>query len=230
MEQAGIQESDGFIPAKESPLFTALFSCFSRWLFRFRFQQVWVHQQYQPRSGTSTLYYLNHSSWWDGLIPLLLNRYLFRQRGRAVMEEKQMKRYRFFKWLGTFSINPADRNHTLRSLRYAAETLKRKNSALYLYPEGKILPFSDNKPDFQRGIAWLCRQCPDMDIVPVGIYIHTMRSGRPELHIWIGEPAGVVHGSSEQELIETLETRLQAILQNLKQTGGIDDSPYRKWM
>lgn len=230
MTQTGTPESNGFIPAQESPLFTALFSRFTRWLFRFRFQQVWIHQEYRPEPGSSTLYYLNHSSWWDGLIPLLLNRYLFLQQGRAMMEEKQMRRYRFFKWLGTFSINPDHRIHTLRSLRYAAKTLQRDNSALYLYPEGKILPFSDDKPDFQRGLVWLCRQCPDVDTVPVGIYIHTMRFSRPELHIWIGKQAGAMPGLSEQELQEKLEEKLQAILQNLHQTGGIDDSPYRKWI
>ncbi len=90
-----------------------------------------------------SVYFLNHTSWWDGLIPLLLNQKLFKQRARAIMELEQMQTYPFFKWLGTFSIDVDDPTHTLKSMRYAIKSMQRNNAALYIYPEGEIRPASE---------------------------------------------------------------------------------------
>ncbi|MDX1586425.1 MAG: hypothetical protein R3222_06770, partial [Balneolaceae bacterium] len=59
-----------FIPARESSLFIALFSRYVRFLFWRRFSNIWIRQEYKPNSYSKTVYYLNHHSWWDGIIPL----------------------------------------------------------------------------------------------------------------------------------------------------------------
>lgn len=224
------QNENQFIEANESRLFISLFGWYVKWLFRFRFKQIWIKQDYYPESDSRTIYYLNHSSWWDGIIPLLLNRYLFNQRARAMMEDKQMLRYTFFRRIGAFSVNLDAPRKSGRSLRYAMESMKRDNSSLYIYPEGKIVPFSVKKPEFEGGLTWLARQLPEVDIVPVGIYIHTIRHDKPELHINIGqkvETNGAIE--SKQQLQQKLESSLQLLLGNLQQFSGFEDSYFKKW-
>ena len=226
------QNQAGFIPAQESKLITSLFGWYTKWLFRSRFKRVWLKQSYRPASDSRTIYYLNHSSWWDGLIPLLLNRNLFHQRGRAMMEDKQMLRYRFFRRIGAFSVNLENPRHSLPSLRYALDSMKRENASLYIYPEGKIVPFTVDKPVFQGGLTWLSDRLPEVDVVPVGIYIHTMRGSKPELHISIGEPVdrtGFNDSGDRKGLQHRLELSLQSLLLGLQKYSGFDDSEFKKW-
>jgi chlorobactene lauroyltransferase len=216
------QNENQFIEAKESRSFISLFGWYVKWLFRFRFKQIWFKQDYYPESDSRTIYYLNHSSWWDGIIPLLLNQYLFNQKARAMMEDQQMLRYAFFRRLGAFSVNLDTPRKSARSLRYAVESMKRDNASLYIYPEGKIAPFSVKKPEFEGGLTWLARKLPEVDIVPVGIYIHTIRHDKPELHIHIGEAVDAIHDFNSTDLLqEKLEHSLQFLLIELRQHCGV---------
>lgn len=216
-----------FIPANESPLFKKLFGWYTRLLFRYRFKKVWIHQEYKPGRNARTVYFLNHTSWWDGLIPLLLNQSRFHQQARALMEVEQMQNYPFFKWLGTFSIDPADKVHTLTSLRYALDSMHRHNASLFIYPEGEIRPVK-TKIELKSGLGWFYLQLPNVDFVPVGIHMHTIRSNKPELHIWVDKP--VVFSGDQQRLQVTrkCEKKMETVLENLFETAGFDDSLYEQ--
>lgn len=147
-----------FIPARESKLFINIFRFYTRMLFRRRFEHVWLRQEYQPGDESRTVYYLNHNSWWDGLIPFLLNEYRFGQRARALMEDKQIEQYPFFNKIGAFSINRDNTRSAITSLRYAVQSMQRKQASLFIYPEGELRPISGTL-DFEGGLGWL-GTCP----------------------------------------------------------------------
>ena len=44
------------------------------------------------------LLFCNHTNWWDGLIVFLLTRQMRHKAVYCMMEEKQLKHYRFFTW------------------------------------------------------------------------------------------------------------------------------------
>lgn len=192
-----------------------MFDLYTRWLFRRRFENVWVEQGYKPDSESKTIYYLNHTSWWDGLIPLLLNRKLFRQNARAMMEDKQMEKYGLFKRIGAFSVNLENPRSAVRSLRYAVESMKRPNSSLFIYPEGEIVPFSTDKPNFKNGLGWIVNQCPDTDVVPIGIYINTEKFDKPELFMKIGKTIEINGDDSAANLNSFFERRMGQLLKEL---------------
>jgi chlorobactene lauroyltransferase len=220
-----------FIPARESKIFITLFGWYTRLLFKRRFKSIWLRQDYQPQTENKTVYFLNHSSWWDGIIPLLLNNYLFHQQARAIMEDKQMIRYPFFRRIGAFSVNLENNRKTIQSLKYALESMERPNASLFIYPEGRMVPFSTDKPDFRGGLAWMYKKLPEIDFVPIGIYIHTLRYDKPELHIRIGKAVSY-NGDpgSTEELQEYLETELQKLLIELHSKSGINNSGFVKWI
>jgi chlorobactene lauroyltransferase len=205
-----------FIPAKESRWFIAIFDFYVRNLFWRRFKNILIDQQYQPTKESRTIYFLNHTSWWDGLIPLLLNQKLFQQNARAMMEDRQMRDHPFFSKIGAFSVNLENPRSAVQSLRYAVESMKRPNSCLFIFPEGKIVPFSTNRPNFKKGLGWLSKQCPDADIVPVGIYIQTARHDKPELYIRVGAPVQTDHTLSSESLNEIFEIQMGTFLNALQ--------------
>jgi 1-acyl-sn-glycerol-3-phosphate acyltransferase len=218
-----------FIPAKESSLFIKFFRLYTWLLFKWRFKAVWLKQEYEPGSGQKTIYYLNHHSWWDGLIPLLLNEFRFHQQARALMEDQQMKKYSLFQKIGAFSINRKDPRQAITSLRYAVQSFQRENASLFIYPEGTMTP-AGSKMNFEGGVGWLSRKLPEVDMVPIGIYIHTIRHDKPELHLHVGNPIQYDDSASGEERTQLFEQQLDRILEHLRETGGFDDSEFERFL
>lgn len=155
---------------------------------------------------------MNHNSWWDGLIPFYLDRKLFRQNARGMMEKKQLERYSFFRRLGVYSIEPEIPRSALLSLRYSVESMQNPNASLYIYPEGKLVPFTGDIKPFKKGLGWLAKQCPDADLVPIAIFIHTMKSDKPQLHVSVGESVDVSRTIDANTINFHLENSLRGIL------------------
>ncbi|HKK45554.1 MAG TPA: lysophospholipid acyltransferase family protein [Balneolaceae bacterium] len=214
-----------FIPAKESIFFIKVFRIYTRWLFKRRFTNVWLKQEYEPCSVCKTVYYLNHHSWWDGLIPFLLNEFLFHQQARALMEDKQMRQYKFFQKIGAFSINRDNPRKAITSLRYAVRSFDRDHASLFIYPEGKITPVGSSM-NFEGGLAWLSNKLSDVDFIPVGIHQHTIRHDKPELHLHIGPPTRFHNLPSNNERTQLFEEMLDHMLTRLREKAGFDDSEF----
>lgn len=221
------------VEAKENRFFIFLFRYYTRLLFKRRFDGVWLKSSYEPRGGTPVIYYSNHNSWWDGLIPFLLNEFLWGHNGRAMMEEDQIRNYSFFRRIGAFSVNRKDRRDVISSLRYATESLKREHPCLYLYPEGKIVPFHESlEPTFEGGLTWLAYHRADLDVVPVGLYIHTMQSDKPRLLIRIGEALKLPSGEDSDNRSRTafLEDSLGNYLKEISVRSEPEAMGFRRWV
>ncbi len=218
-----------FIPARESSFFIKVFRIYVKFLFKRRFKKVWIRQDYRPGTESRTVYYLNHHSWWDGIIPLLLNEYLLKQNARALMEDKQMRQYPFFKKIGAFSIDREDPRKAITSLRYAVQSMNRDRASLFIYPEGKITPVG-SPMNFEGGLAWLQSKIPEADFVPIGIYMHTIRYDKPELHLHIGNAVTLSKRSSTDYITKVYEDSLNKILDTLRTTAGFDDSSFRPFV
>ncbi len=203
-----------FIPARESRFMIWFFTTFTRILMWIRFKRMYVNHRYAP-NGRSTVYFLNHNYWWDGLLPLYLNHRLFKQRARAFMEDKQIHEHRFFSKIGAFSINLEDPKSTITSLRFAVDSLSQPNSAVFIYPEGRIVPPADKVQPFKQGLAWLAQHSSNTDFVPVAIHIDYSKQSKPELYLSVGEAMKIDETASKQELTTQFEHSLNTLLGNL---------------
>ncbi|HKJ34547.1 MAG TPA: lysophospholipid acyltransferase family protein [Balneolales bacterium] len=211
-----------FIPSAENRAFSRIFGFYVKWLFKVRFKNVWIQQEYQPASDSQTVYFINHTTWWDGIIPLLLNEYIFHQKARAMMEDKQLRKYPFFKYIGAFSVNKTDPLKAIASLRYAMNSLQEKNTSLFIYPEGKLIPEYVNHLTFEPGIGWLYDHCPNCDFVPITISILMLRGSQPDLFIKIGQPVKKESKDSNVNSTSFLEQCLTEELKRLHQKANTE--------
>ena len=218
-----------FLPANESPIFIKLFRLYTWLLFKRRFKKVWVKQEYDPCAECKTIYYLNHHSWWDGLIPLLLNEFRFRQNARALMEDTQMQEYPFFQKIGAFSINRQNPRKAIRSLRYAVDSFDRDKASLFIYPEGSITPVG-SKMNFQGGLSWLTDKLPKVDVVPIAIHMHTIRHDQPELHLHVGDRLRIEEQWSSDKRTRVLEKQMDEMLADLREKAGFDDAEFEHFL
>jgi 1-acyl-sn-glycerol-3-phosphate acyltransferase len=221
-----------FIPARESRWFIAGFRWYVKWLFARRFDQIWIRQSYFPASDHRTIYYLNHTSWWDGLIPLLLNEFRFKQSARAVMEDRQMRDFPFFSRIGAFSIDRANPRSALKSLRYGMDHLRQPGRCLFIYPEGKLYPQEQSPATFEGGLAWMIGQFKDLsnlNIVPIGIYSHLMDADRPTLLLNIASSLSLSTQDARADIQQQLEEQLRQCVYEIGQHTKNPESYFERW-
>ncbi|GER88455.1 glycerol acyltransferase [Dictyobacter vulcani] len=130
----------------------------------------------------------NHSSWWDGYVAALVERQL-KLDGYLMMEEPQLKRYFFFRWIGCFSVNRQNPRSALQTLHYAARLLKKRPGRMvWLFPQGEIAP-NDYRPlVFFSGAAHIAKLAAPALLYPAAIRIEYLAEQRPDLYISLGKP------------------------------------------
>ncbi|MBK9943128.1 MAG: lysophospholipid acyltransferase family protein [Kouleothrix sp.] len=142
----------------------------------------------QPHEGP-LIVYLNHPSWWDGYMTFVLNRVILRGRfqGYAMMEEPQLRRYRFFSWSGAFSVDRHDARSAMRSVRYISRLLaERRNRCMYIFPQGEITP-NDRRPlELFAGVAQVARRAGGALLWPVALRYEFRGEQHPEAFIRAG--------------------------------------------
>lgn len=187
------------------------------------FHRVWL-QQHGPLPDPSAgplILYLNHSSWWDGYLAYVIHRMVLRGRfdTHLLMEERQLRAYRFFTWSGAFSINRHDPKETWRSLRYAARLLRggERPRALFIFPQGEILP-ADRRPlVILPGIARIVAFAGPITLCPVALRYEFLGQQWPHAFIRIGPAHRVADPKDSRGTLAEVTARLTAACDALRE-------------
>ena len=185
-------EAQPAIPASHIRLAEEIiYHCFVQWPIWSTFDRVWLHVDGplpHPADGP-IIAYMNHCSWWDGYIPLLFHREVFDRQfeNYLMMDYRQLRRYRFFAWIGAFSVTINNRREAARSVAYITQLLAtRQDRFLWIYPQGKIVP-NDRRPIvIHRGIARIARQAGGVLLWPIALRYEFRGEQRPEAFIRAG--------------------------------------------
>lgn len=138
--------------------------------------------------GVPLVLYGNHPGWWDAVLPLILSRRHFRHDAYAMMEEKQLARYGFFRKIGCFSVVRENPREALRSLAYAKELLEGSSRALWVFPQG-VLTSAEKRPlGFYNGTARLLRDLGEVIAIPVAFRYEFVEQELPEAFVAVGKP------------------------------------------
>ncbi len=142
----------------------------------------------EEQRGLPLIICANHSSWWDGYVAVLVERYL-NVDGYLMMEEAQLRRYFFFTWAGCFSVDRHNARSAMESVQYAAHLLKqRPGRMVWLFPQGEIQPNDFRPLTFFSGAAHIARLTSPSLLCPLAIRIEHLAEQRPDLFISMGEP------------------------------------------
>lgn len=134
----------GLEPANPSKRFRRFFAWYSRRLFRRDFSTVSlapgssdVLARASAHDGP-VLFLMNHSSWWDPLLGLILNEEFLPDRpGWVPMELEQLGKFAFMKRLGIFGIDPDHPDAMELLVKHALELIRdHPRSVFGITPQG----------------------------------------------------------------------------------------------
>lgn len=209
------------LKANKSPWFEKLFSVYNQNLLRRRFNSFRVfnfNELANRKNDVPLIIYANHSSWWDGLAAHHLS-----QKARldfyVMMEEKQLKDLRLFLKLGAFSVVRENPRRAVESINYAANLLKKNpRRALWIFPQGEILP-NDTRPiHFYNGLARIIEKTGECETVAVAFRSEFLGNFKPELFAAVGrierfQPENL---KNTKDLTEKFAANMQNTLDDLK--------------
>lgn len=204
------------IKAKKIPLFESVFEVYLNPLIRRSFANVFG-KGIIPTPSQPAIFIANHSSWWDGLLFFFLNRSVWRHDIHMMMDEKGLKNYGFFRYLGAFSINRSKPKDILASLQYA-EKLLQSGKTVVLFPQGDEFHQEIRPLGFSAGIAYLMERCPDLPVIPISFYYTFRHERKPEVWMQQGKPFryGDLHGKTRKEKTAEIEKASTEQLDRLK--------------
>lgn len=207
--------------AKKSVLFEKVFAVYNRNLFKRRFNSLRV-SDLDFLNGRDKhfplLIYANHSSWWDGLVAFEISR-AAQLDSFFMMEERQLRKLRLFLKLGAFSVVREKPRQAVQSIVYAADILRKKpNRAVWIFPQGVILP-NDLRPlNFYNGLTKIIEKVGNCYATPVAMRFEFLGDVKPDIFVKIGEPEffNLRERINSRQTTALFENKLTETLDNLK--------------
>ena len=191
----------------------SLFAIYLRWYIPRSFHALRVARRERFPLPDSTaaerlVIAINHPSWWDPLISILLSRHLLPGYDHyAPMEASALAHYRFMRRLGLFPVdNRSPRLGATQFLRTGMRILHKPRSVLWVTPEGRFTDVRQRPLCWKPGLATLLARAPSCTVVPLALEYTFWDERLPETLALIGEPIWIEGGS--RHAIESCAARL----------------------
>ncbi len=114
--------------------------------------------------------YANHPSWWDPLIAHFLHRRLFPSRQfYAPIDSEALSRYRVFGKLGFYGVDMNTTAGAGEFLKQSTAILSKRDTAIWLTPEGRFADARDHSAELMPGLAHLCCRSSNGVVVPMAL-------------------------------------------------------------
>ena len=208
------------IPARKSAPFNWVLR---RWLdrtLRRRFHNVYVggaeHLRALP-AGRPVIGCVNHTNWWDGFVLYVLSHRLLPYDIHLAMEEKNLRRYRFFTWMGVFGVDLATRASALPGMRYALEILREPSRLVWMFVQGRLLPASE-PVEVKPGALFLARRANAL-VLPLVLRYEWLSESRPSIFVQVGVPLESTTDGELTAVLNGLFVQIGRALHPLDLTG-----------
>lgn len=152
-----------------------------------------------------------HTSWWDAPVTVALSIRHFGFDGRGMMEYRQLRRYRFFRSVGMFSVVREQPRSALQSLAYAAQELTGTSRVLWMFPQGQLIPQHVRPIVAEPGIALLVKKLGSVRIACLGLHYDMTHAERPSVWARIDRVESVSWTGQAEKIKEGVSHRLTAL-------------------
>jgi 1-acyl-sn-glycerol-3-phosphate acyltransferase len=203
-----------------------LFARYCRWYLRRHVHGVRLLRAAAVTADDETplVVYLNHASWWDPLVGLLLARERFPSRTLyAPIDAQALRQYRFFARLGFFGVELGTTRGASSFLRQSLAVLRLPGASLWVTPQARFADVRERPVRFRPGLGHLARRLDRASFLPVAIEYVFWEERTPEVLIAMGDPIRVEAGRastlSAEAWTERFEQRMEVLLDLLAEAA-----------
>jgi 1-acyl-sn-glycerol-3-phosphate acyltransferase len=162
---------------------------------------------------------MNHPSWWDPMIGLVLTRWMPPDRIHyAPIEEQGLAQYRFLERLGFFGIEVGTMRGYLAFLRRSQSILSHPKSVFWITAQGEFVDPRARPIRLKKGIGHLAHRLPTGTIIPMAIEYPFWNDRCPEALVRFGAPNTVSPGTQRSPAAWT--ARIEHALQETQDRLG----------
>jgi 1-acyl-sn-glycerol-3-phosphate acyltransferase len=217
------QKSDNSLP-RRSPWLFGLFCNYCRHYVRRHFHAVRVARDgLVPNTPRGPLIIvLNHPSWWDPIIGLILTGTMPNWRVHyAPIDVRGLTQYRFLERLGFYGVEIGTTRGSLAFLRQSCAILIQPQSVLWISAQGEFVDPRQRPVRLKQGIGHLVHRLSNVAIVPLALEYPYWNDRFPEALTRFGRPIEVKSGreQSPQFWTEHLEQALEETQDRLAEQG-----------
>lgn len=162
--------------------------------------------------GIPLVIYLNHPSWWDPMMCLLLANRLFPgRRHYGPIDGAALMKYRFFERLGFFGIEAGTVQGARRFLEVGSRIVEQPDSVLWITAQGQFTDSRDRPVQLRPGLGHLVSRMRKGAVLPLAVEYPFWGERYPEALVRFGQPMDVSEtrlrpGDWTQVLAEWLES------------------------
>ena len=171
------------------------FSWFRKYVRRYvrkRFHAVRLSKGgFRPDAGSPpgpVVVVLNHPSWWDPMIGLVLSECWPGRAMFAPMDASALLRYRFFERLGFFGVEPDSPRGGLAFLRRGLAVLHDPNAVLWVTAQGRFVDVRDRPVVLKNGVGRLAARAGAGCVLPLALEYGFWEENTPEAFARFGPP------------------------------------------
>ncbi len=175
-----------------SPTFFRFFSRYARWYVARSFHALRLSLAGFPpsaRDDRPMVIFLNHASWWDPMIAVLLaDRFWESRRHYTPIDAASLQKYRFFRRIGFFPVEKTSPRGASQFLRTGLEVLNQPGSILWITPEARFVDPRRRPTELLPGLWHLARRAPHAMFVPLAMEYPFWQERFPEALCRFGVP------------------------------------------
>jgi 1-acyl-sn-glycerol-3-phosphate acyltransferase len=138
--------------------------------------------------GRPVVVVLNHPSWWDPLLGMILADLFAGYRHYAPIDAAALKRYRILEPMGFFGVEVGSAEGALRFLRTSTAVLSQPDNCLWITAQGRITDPRERPVQLRQGVAHLLRRLDGVTVLPLAIEYPFWQERYPEALAHFGEP------------------------------------------
>ena len=159
----------------------------------------------------------NHATWWDAYLWDIVNMRTLRLDPVVMAEEKTVRDYGFFRWLGVFGVDRENPRAAVDAMRHAvARALATPRAGVFLFPQGKFRPFEARPLDFYHGAgriaAALIAARGTVIVHPLAMRLSFLDAQKPEAWLRAGASLTLTRDDADAGNSKALTARMEAAL------------------
>jgi 1-acyl-sn-glycerol-3-phosphate acyltransferase len=206
-----------------------LFRWYAARYVRKHFHAVRISKTSAPFPDGPVLIVMNHPSWWDPMIGLVLSRTFADRDQYAAIDAAAGKKYGFLSWLGFVGVDQSGVRGAVEFLRTGEEILSQSNRVYWVTAQGRFSDVRDRPLNLRSGVGHLAARMKAGVVVPLALEYTFWTERTPEALVRFGEPLRIADhpGLGGKEWTQLIEDALTRTLDTLNtETASRDPSKF----